>query len=62
MIQKACKKCKLIYEGAAKCPNCESNENTPEFKGKVNILNPESSEIAQKLNVKKKGTYAIKLG
>ena len=57
--QKACRICKKIYEGE-KCPNCGSKESTDSFKGKVYILNPERSEIAQKLNIKNKGEFAIK--
>jgi len=57
--QKACKVCNRIFEGD-KCPQCGSKEFTDSFKGKAIILNPEKSEVAKKLNVKEKGTYAIK--
>lgn len=57
--QKACKICKKIYDGE-KCPICESKESTDSFKGKVYILNPEKSEIAQRLKIKNKGDFAIK--
>ncbi len=57
--QKACKKCKTIYSGL-KCPRCGSEEASENFKGKITILNPEQSEIAQKLKIKDKGEYAIK--
>jgi DNA-directed RNA polymerase subunit E" len=57
--QKACKICNRIYEGE-KCPNCDSKESTENFKGKIIVLNPEKSEIAQKLNIKQKGNFAIK--
>ena len=57
--QKACKLCNTIYEGD-KCPKCESKESTESFKGRIVILNPEKSEIAQKLNIKSKGNFAIK--
>ena len=56
---KACRKCKTLYEGD-KCPSCESSESVEGWKGKAIILNPEQSEIAQKLAILKKGTYAIK--
>lgn len=58
--EKACKICKIIYEGTDKCPNCESKESTDSFKGRVVVLNPEKSEIAQKLKLKDKGNFAIK--
>tara|TARA_Y100000310_G_C20602888_1_gene773991 strand:- start:1035 stop:1220 length:186 start_codon:yes stop_codon:yes gene_type:complete len=60
MKQKACKLCKKIYEGS-KCPKCDSKESTEDFKGRIEILNPEKSEIAKKLNMKEKGNFAIKV-
>jgi len=57
---KACKICKTIFEGGEKCPKCGSKEFTDSFKGRIAILNPEKSEIAQKLNFKEKGDFAIK--
>ena len=59
--QKACKKCKSIVEGS-KCQKCGSTEIAENSKGKVVILNPEQSEIAQNIKIKDKGQYAIKLG
>ena len=56
---KACKICNAIYEGD-QCPKCESKESTEGFKGRIILLNPEKSEIAQKLNLKDKGNFAIK--
>ena len=49
----------MVYEGS-ECPNCGSRESTDSFKGKVIIINPEKSEIAGKLKIKKPGVYAIK--
>ena len=57
--EKACKICKRIYEGD-KCPKCESKESTEGWKGRVVILNAEESEVAKKMKIKEKGTYAIK--
>ena len=57
---KACKICKSIYEGKEKCPKCDSKEFTEGFKGRIFVLNPEKSELAQKLNLKEKGNFAIK--
>ena len=58
--QKACKNCNTIYEGS-ECSKCGSKEFTDGFKGKIIILNAEKSEIAQKLKIKEKGEYAIKV-
>ena len=57
----ACKTCRTIYEGGTKCPECGSTESVDTFKGRINVLNPEESEIAKNLNIKKKGSFAIKL-
>lgn len=56
---KACKICSTIYEGA-KCPKCDSTEHTESYKGRIYVKDPEKSEIAQKLNLKDKGNFAIK--
>ena len=57
--QRACKICKTIHERET-CPSCGSKEYSENFKGKIIVLNPEKSEIAQKLNIKGKGNFAIK--
>ena len=57
--QKACKICSIIHE-EDKCPRCESKESTESFKGRIVVLNPEKSEIAQQLKIKDKGNFAIK--
>jgi len=58
--EKACKICRAIYEGE-KCPKCGSKESADTFKGRIVVLNPEKSEIAQKLNLKEKGNFTIKV-
>ncbi len=58
--EKACRECRIVYEGT-KCPNCNSTDSIEGFKGKVIVLNPEESEIAKKLGIIKKGTFAIRL-
>lgn len=58
--EKACKHCKLIYEGDS-CPHCERKETSDTFKGRVEILNPEKSELAKELKITKKGLYAVKI-
>ena len=58
--EKACKNCKRIYEGDA-CPNCEKKETSDTFKGKVEIINSEKSEVAKELKITKPGLYAVKI-
>ena len=58
--QKACKICKRIYEGE-RCPSCGSKEFSDSFKGRIEVINPEKSEIARKIGIKEKGNFAIKV-
>ncbi|PIU75830.1 DNA-directed RNA polymerase subunit E'' [Candidatus Pacearchaeota archaeon CG06_land_8_20_14_3_00_35_12] len=58
---KVCKKCKIFVEDE-KCPICGDSNFTETWKGKVIILNPETSEIAKRLKLEKEGAYAIKTG
>lgn len=57
--EKACKICKKIYDGN-ECPDCGSRESTDSFKGRIQVVNPEKSEFAKKLNINKEGNFAIK--
>jgi DNA-directed RNA polymerase subunit E" len=52
--------CNTIVEEGDKCPNCGSKELTEGAKGRIVLLNPEKSEVANKLNLKEKGNFAIK--
>lgn len=57
--KKACRRCKLFVEGDT-CPSCSSNNFTTSWQGRLYITDV-NSEIAQKLGVKVKGEYAIKV-
>lgn len=61
MKQKACKICKRIYDTGDKCPTCDARESTDSFKGRIIVMDSEKSEIAKKLNIKGKGSFAIKV-
>ena len=58
--QKVCRKGKIFVSGP-KCPKCGGTDFSDSHKGKVIILDPEESEVAKKLDIKDKGTYAIKV-
>jgi DNA-directed RNA polymerase subunit E" len=58
---KACKKCRFIYEEGEKCPKCGSSSFTENWRGRIEIVNPESSEIAKELKLNEKGVYTIKV-
>jgi DNA-directed RNA polymerase subunit E" len=57
--KKVCKKCKILIEGD-KCPICNETQFIESWKGKIVVLDAEKSEIGKKMNIKQKGTYAIK--
>ena len=57
---KACKNCKLIYEGES-CPSCGKKEISENFKGRVEIINSEKSIVEKELKINKNGFYAIKI-
>lgn len=58
--EKACKNCKMIYEGSS-CPNCQHTESVDGFKGKITVIDPENSEIAKNIGIKGKGVFAVRL-
>ena len=59
MKGKVCKNCKIFVDGN-KCPVCQGNQFIDSWKGRIVVLKPEDSEIAKKLKIKSKGTYALK--
>jgi DNA-directed RNA polymerase subunit E" len=58
--KKACKNCKLLVDGD-KCPICKSSSFASSWLGRIFISDVERSMIANKINVKVKGEYAIKV-
>ncbi len=58
--EKVCKSCKIFVEGE-QCPLCKGNQFTNLFNGKIAILDANKSFIAQQMNIKEKGRYAIKV-
>ena len=57
--KKVCKNCKVFVDGD-KCPMCQGNQFVENWKGRIIVLNAEQSEIAKKLDISKKGIYALK--
>jgi DNA-directed RNA polymerase subunit E" len=58
--EKVCKSCKIFVEEQV-CPLCKGNQFSSVFQGKMNILDANKSFIAQKIGIKEKGKYAIKI-
>ena len=60
MSRKACKNCRIFVEGD-KCPLCGHANFTDSWKGRLAIIDATKSIIAQKIGLKSKGEYAIKV-
>lgn len=58
--KKVCKKCKIFVSGDS-CPICKGKKFSTNYQGRVNVLDPEKSDIAKKMDIEKKGDYAIKV-
>ncbi len=58
--KKVCKKCKLFVEGDV-CPICKGNIFSTNWQGRLFIKDAERSMIANKMGIKIKGEYAIKV-
>ena len=60
MPEKACTNCHFITRQNI-CPKCKSSSLSDDFGGLVIIFDPENSAIAKVMNIKEKGTYALKV-
>jgi RNA polymerase subunit RPABC4/transcription elongation factor Spt4 len=58
--KKVCRNCRYVYEDNV-CPVCKSSATASSHQGRLFIINPEKSEIAQKISAKTAGEYAIKV-
>ena len=58
--KKVCKRCKLFVEEDT-CPQCGTSSFTNSWQGRLYISDAEKSTIAEKVNIKLKGEYAIKV-
>lgn len=58
--KKVCKKCKLFVEGES-CPLCKGNDFSQNWQGRLYINDVKKSIIAEKIGIKAKGEYAIKV-
>ena len=58
--KEACRKCKYFYDGDT-CPVCASSSKTSTWQGRLYIVDVAKSMIAEKISVKMKGEYAIKV-
>ena len=60
MKKKVCKRCKMFIEGP-ECPACKTSQFSNNWQGRLNIIDASKSLIAEKIGIKAKGEYAIKV-
>ncbi|MGM5482109.1 MAG: transcription elongation factor subunit Spt4 [Nanobdellota archaeon] len=58
--KKVCKKCKMFIDGN-QCPNCKGETFANNWMGKVLIIDPKRSIVAEKMGIETKGEFAIKI-
>jgi DNA-directed RNA polymerase subunit E" len=59
MRGRACKNCFYILPRGTVCPVCKGNSFSPRWNGLLVIIDPARSTIADRLNIKSKGQYAL---
>lgn len=60
MSQVACRDCHRVTRDEV-CPACGSDSLSDDWSGYVVIIDPEESEIAEKMEVELAGSYALKV-
>ena len=60
MVERACRKCRLIVVGDV-CPVCKESELTKSWEGHIIIVDPEHSEVAKAIGATVPGRYALKV-
>jgi DNA-directed RNA polymerase subunit E" len=60
LSEKACTNCHFITREAI-CPKCKTTSLSDDFGGLLIIFDPEGSTIAKAMNIKEKGSYALKV-
>jgi DNA-directed RNA polymerase subunit E" len=59
MSERACRNCNRITE-EDECPVCKNNDLSESWNGTVVIMKPEESDIAQRIEAKTPGKYAVR--
>ncbi|MCK4437891.1 DNA-directed RNA polymerase, subunit E'' [Candidatus Bathyarchaeota archaeon] len=59
-MSRACRNCKIIIEENI-CPICKGTDLSDDYSGLLIVVDPEGSQMAQKMDIKKEGRYALKI-
>ncbi len=57
---RACRHCKNINKDTV-CPVCKNTEFSDDYSGLLVVVDPENSILAEKLDTKEQGNYALKI-
>jgi len=60
LVERACRECKMITT-KSKCPNCGSDRLSKDFTGIIIVMDPEGSQLAKLMGIKKPGMYALRV-
>ena len=60
MKKKDWKRCKMFVEGS-ECPICKTFQFSTNWQGRLSVIDANKSVIAEKIDIKTKGDYAIKV-
>ena len=59
-MSRACRNCKIIIEENV-CPICKGTDLSDDYSGLLIVIDPEGSQMAQKMDIKEEGRYALKI-
>lgn len=59
-MSRACRVCKIITEENA-CPICRGTDLSDDYSGILIVLDPEGSQLADKMEIKREGRYALRI-
>ncbi|MGD2200410.1 MAG: transcription elongation factor subunit Spt4 [Candidatus Bathyarchaeota archaeon] len=59
-MSRACKMCKIITDENS-CPICRGTDLSDDFSGLLVVLDPDGSQMAQKMEIKEEGHYALRI-
>ncbi len=59
-MSRACKVCRIITEDKT-CPICKGTDLSDDYSGLLVVVDPEGSQLAQKMGITEAGRYALKI-
>jgi DNA-directed RNA polymerase subunit E" len=59
-MPRACRTCKIVTNDST-CPICKGTELSDDYSGLLIVFDPENSLLAEKLEAKEAGNYALKI-